>query len=172
MNNKCNFDDGVNKVYSYQKNIENKLWIEFEINELYNLFLNYVNKKESYTIDNEIDSLKSIKRFLHDEKDKYHKIMDDTRLKWSNCLISSITTSLLMNRIGYQVEIWYPDKIIKHFHSFIITTDWKIFKTSGRDRNYWIKRLTSDNVIKRLNLINPLINNIRLMCENITKAKT
>lgn len=140
----------------YTNYIKRGLGISMQVIKLDKLFLEFV-QKHSCDISNETRFLTTIKRFLILKEKDVRRLNYGTKLSAYDCLTLAIIASCLAVRHGYDVKIGRPDLLSRYYHSVLITSDNKMFKLTGKRRDYGFKEIKPQTVVTRIKFLNPIM---------------
>ncbi len=139
----------------YAMEIEEILQITPQIDECNNFFHKFIEEKE-VDISKEINFLSEIKRFLILKEKDIRKINSKSKIRNYDCLTLAIIACLVASRNHFYIKIGRPELISRYYHTVLITSENKMFKLTGKRKNYGFKELKVDTIIKRLHTWNPL----------------
>lgn len=162
----------IPKKESYSAELEKMLGVGDVVDQLENEFDIFLQERNKFNPSNELDMLRTIKLFIYKEREKVQAITLGSILSEFDCLTLSIIACLIAHRKGYDTKIGRPDKISRYFHSLIIKKDGEMFKIAGRNRNYGVKEMSTDDVITRLKKIGPAINAVNKIKDHLKINKT
>lgn len=142
---------------TYGFKLEDILDISPEINQCEEIFLKFV-KINKFKTNNELSFLRALKIFLHRNEPSVRLKTEGSIIRNYDCLSMAVIACCIASRSGYDVKIARPDIISRYFHSVLVTSNNKMFKLTGKRKDYGFKIMTHDTIRKRLMFTDSVFN--------------
>jgi hypothetical protein len=144
--------------------LEEKLDCKEQMNLVEKSFNAFLKEKNAIVSKKPETLLKQIRDYLFSRNKERIKLLENTRLKKSDCITLSIITQMLAKRKGLTTKIAHPTKITHYLHALIL------YKKNGKTKKFEIasskisknvKELNQKQLLRRFKLTRPFISTKR-----------
>lgn len=148
----------IAKYMGYSEVLEKRLGVNGIIDKLEEDFDDFYNNTGSLQPRK---LLENIRVYLNRRNNYRIGVCNGSQLDSTDCLTWTVLGNLIANRKDLETEIAYPTNPLRYCHVMLTYPNegsTEVFIVSGRNRKYQYKKLTVDQVIRRLKYIRPIVN--------------